>query len=155
SDPEQDIFGFVSEGVDHAGLLALCAPRPTLLGTARLDFFPIEGARESFAEAKRLYEVAGAGDRIARAEAPEKHGLTPPLPEAAYAWFGRWLLGRDDPAAGVEIGVRPRSAEELRVCADGQVNLTFRSRPLLPLALEEFRKREGPARKPLRDLLRL
>ena len=38
--------------------------------SARLDFFPIEGARESFAEAKRLYEVAGAGDRIARRRRP-------------------------------------------------------------------------------------
>ena len=36
ADPEQDIFGFVSEGIDHAGLLAMLAPRPTLLGTARL-----------------------------------------------------------------------------------------------------------------------
>ena len=93
ADPEQDIFGFVSEGIDHAGLLALCAPRPTLLGTARLDFFPIEGARESFDEAKRLYEVAGAGERIARAETPGKHGLGLPIREAVYAWFDRWLAG--------------------------------------------------------------
>ena len=41
-----------SEGIDHAGLLALMAPRPTLLGTARFDFFPIEGARETFVEAR-------------------------------------------------------------------------------------------------------
>src|SRR5262249_35814968 len=47
ADPEQDIFGFVSDGIDHAGLLALCAPRPILLGTATFDFFPIEGAKET------------------------------------------------------------------------------------------------------------
>ena len=40
ADPEQDLFGFLSEGIDHAGLLAMIAPRPTLLATARLDFFP-------------------------------------------------------------------------------------------------------------------
>lgn len=154
ADPEQDISGFVSEGIDHAGLLALCAPRPMLLGTAQFDFFPIEGARESFAEAKRLYEIAGAGDRIARAEAPEKHGLTRPLREAVYGWFDRWLSGRVDAADAREIPVAPRTAMELRVCAEGQANVTFRSRPLLPLALEEFRRREKPARKPLRDLLR-
>jgi dienelactone hydrolase len=155
SDPEQDLFGFVSEGIDHAGLLALCAPRPTLLGTARFDFFPIEGARESFDEAKKLYEVAGALDRLTRAEAPEKHGLSRPLREAVYGWFDRWLAGRDTPTAATEITVRPRRAEELRVCADGQVNVTFRSSPLLPLALEEFRRREKPVRRPLRDLLHL
>src|SRR5206468_3880854 len=49
SDPEQDIWGFVSAGIDHAGLLALLAPRPTLVASARLDFFPIEGPRASFA----------------------------------------------------------------------------------------------------------
>src|SRR5262249_56815949 len=34
ADPEQDLFGFVAEGIDHAGLLALRVPRPTLLDTA-------------------------------------------------------------------------------------------------------------------------
>ncbi len=154
SDPEQDLFGFVGEGIDHAGLLALCAPRPTLVGSARFDFFPIEGARESFAEAKRLYEVAGAGGRIEQAEAAEGHGLSLPLREAVYGWFGRWLNGRG-PLDPREIPVRPRAAEELRVCADGQAAVTFRSRPLLPLALAEFRRRDKPARKPLRDVLRL
>jgi len=154
ADPEQDIFGFVSEGIDHAGLLALRAPRPTLLGTARFDFFPIEGARESFAEAKKLYEAAGAADRIERVEAAEKHGLTQPLRNAVYTWFERWLAGRKG-AGDAEIAVEPRSPKELLVCAEGQVNLTFKSRPLLPLALEEFNKKAKPVRKTLRELLRL
>jgi pimeloyl-ACP methyl ester carboxylesterase len=145
----------VSDGIDHAGLVALRAPRPTLLGTARFDFFPIEGARESFAEAQKLYEVAGAGERIARVEAAEKHGLTLPLRKAVYEWFDRWLAGREHPGAAEEIAVEPRSATELRVCAEGQVSQTFRSRPLLSLALEEFRKQQKPAPKPLRDLLSL
>ena len=108
SDPEQDIFGFVSEGIDHAGLLAMIAPRPTLLGTARFDFFPIEGARESFAEARRLYQVAGAGDRIERVEAAEKHGLSAPLRLAVYEWFGRWLAGDKVTGRVAEVAVTPR-----------------------------------------------
>jgi hypothetical protein len=87
ADPEQDFFGFMSEGIDHAGLLALLAPRPTLVGAARLDFFPIEGTRESFEEAKRLFEISGVGDRIKRVEAEERHGLTATLRKAVYAWF--------------------------------------------------------------------
>ncbi len=155
ADPEQDIFGFVSEGIDHAGLLALRAPRPTLLGTAREDFFPIEGARESFAEAQRLFELAGAGDRIRRAEAEGKHGLSLTLRQAAYAWFDQWLSRRNERPREQEIAVEPRPAKELQVCAEGQVNLTFRSRPLLPLALTEFRKRKPAPRVSLKDLLRL
>ena len=51
-----------------------------------------------------------------------------------------------DAAPVAEIPVKPRPAQELLVCADGQVNLSFRSRPLLPLALEEFDEREEDAR---------
>ena len=155
ADPEQDIFGFVSDGIDHAGLLALCAPRPTLLCTARFDFFPIEGARETFAEAQRLYEAAGAGERVKRAEAAEKHGLTLPLRQAIYDWFDRWLAGRKGDAKAEEVMVQPRTAKELFVCSEGQVNLTLKSRPMLPLVLEEFKKKKRAPRVALRDLLRL
>jgi cephalosporin-C deacetylase-like acetyl esterase len=155
SDPEQDFFGFVSEGIDHAGLLTLMVPRPTLIGSAQFDFFPIEGARESFQEAKRLFEVAGAGERIAQAEAAEKHALSLPLRLAVYEWFERWLAGRKLEGAIKEVPVTPRPDKDLLVCADGQVNSTFQSRPLLPLAWAEFKNKAKPARKPLRELVRL
>jgi dienelactone hydrolase len=155
ADPEQDLFGFVAEGIDHAGLLALRVPRPTLLGAAQLDFFPIEGARETFAEAKRLYEVAGSGDRVALAEAAGRHGLSRPLRTAVYEWFDRWLAGRKDGVPVSEVAVRPRPDRELLVCPDGQVNVSLRSRPLLPLAWEEFERKPRVARSPLRDLLGL
>jgi len=41
SDPEQDLFGMISNGVDHPGLLLLMYPRPVLVAAAVLDFFPI------------------------------------------------------------------------------------------------------------------
>jgi cephalosporin-C deacetylase-like acetyl esterase len=157
ADPEQDVFGFVSEGIDHAGLLALRVPRPTLLATAQLDFFPIEGARESFAEAKQLYQVAGAAERMAMVEAAQKHGLSLPLREATYAFFDRWLARRKVEAPAREIVVKPRPAKDLLVCQDGQVNITFKSRHLLTLALLEFDSRPKSAhqRTPLAELLRL
>jgi cephalosporin-C deacetylase-like acetyl esterase len=157
SDPEQDIFGFVVEGIDHAGLLALRVPRPTLLATAQFDFFPIEGARESFAEAKKLYQVADAAERVAMVEAAQKHGLTLPLRKAIYAFFDRWLAGRKVEPEASEIAVKPRAPEDLLVCKDGQVNVTFPSRHLLTLALDEFDRRKKPERDrvPLAELLRL
>lgn len=153
SDPEQDIPGFVSEGIDHAGLLALCAPRPTLIGTATLDFFPIEGARESFAEARKLYAISDAADRVAMVESQGKHGLSRTLREAVYAWFGRWLAGRQDPEFARELPFKPRPDAEIQVCERGQVGLSLRSRPLLPLAFEEFQRRPRSPRRPLGELL--
>lgn len=157
ADPEQDPFGFVSEGIDHAGLLALRVPRPTLLAAAQFDFFPIEGARESFAEANKLYQVAGAAERMAMVEAAEKHGLSLPLRKATYAFFDRWLAGRAGEPETIEIAVKPRPAKELLVCQDEQVNVAFRSRHLLTRVLEEFDRRPQPARErlPLAELLRL
>jgi dienelactone hydrolase len=157
ADPEQDIFGFVGDGIDHAGLLALRVPRPTLLATAQFDFFPIEGARESFAEVRKLYQVAGAAERVTKVEAAERHGLSLPLRKAIYAFFDRWLAGRKIEGEASEVAVKPRPARDLLVCTDGQVNGALRSRHLLTLALEEFDRRKQPARKriPLTELLRL
>src|SRR5947208_9346164 len=138
ADPEQDVANFVSEGIDHAGLLALRVPRPTLLATAQFDFFPIEGARESFAEAKHLYRLAGAAERVAMVEAAEKHGLSLPLRKAIYPFFDRWLAGRTVATEASEIAVKPRPATDLLVCKGEQVNVTFQSRHLLTLALDEF-----------------
>lgn len=155
ADPEQDIFGFVSEGIDHAGLLALRAPRPTLIGAAIRDFFPIEGTRESFDEVKRLYEAAKVPDRFAKVEADTGHALSITQRQAIYGWFDRWLLERKE-LREEEFKVTPRPAKELLVCADGQVNVTYKSRPLLPLALELFQKRKDkPAKVPLKALLGL
>ena len=50
-------------------------------GHGPLRFLPDRrGPRDRSHEAKRLYEVAGAGDRIERVEAAERHGLTLPAP---------------------------------------------------------------------------
>src|SRR5262249_24809813 len=104
---------------------------------------------------RHLYEVAGAPDRIAMAEAPGRHGLSEPLRTAVYSWFDRWLAGRKDAAAVSEIPVTPRPDAELLVCEDGQANISLRSRPFLPMAWEQFDRAPKPARVPLVDLLRL
>ena len=153
ADPEQDIFGFVSADIDHAGLLALRAPRPTLVGAALEDFFPIEGARESFAEARRLFEVAGTADRIALAEAPGRHGLSLTLRNAVLRWFDRWLAGGKGDESIVEAPVEPRPAADLQVTESGQVNVSLQSRPLLPLAWEQFRAQPIAQRLPLREIV--
>ncbi len=154
SDPEQDLLGFVSAGVDHAGLLALIAPCPLLLGTAEFDFFPIEGARQTHLEAARLYAACDQAERIKRVEVPEKHSFNRPLREATYAFFERWLMdGKGEAVAEVAEAARP--ASDLLVGPRGQVSLDFHSRPLLELAWQQLGRKPPASPRPLREILKL
>jgi pimeloyl-ACP methyl ester carboxylesterase len=73
SDPEQDLFGTLSKNVGYTGLLLLMYPRPVMIASAVLDFYPIEGARKSFRETQRVYERLNHADRIAMAEGYHGH----------------------------------------------------------------------------------
>ena len=55
SDPEQDLYGMISNHVDHAGLLLMMYPRPVMVAAAVLDFFPIEGTRSTVRELTKIY----------------------------------------------------------------------------------------------------
>jgi Acetyl xylan esterase (AXE1) len=90
SDPEQDLYGMISNGVDHVGLLMLMYPRPVMVASAVLDFFPIEGARKTFREAQGFYEKFGHGDRIAMVEGYHKHEYSAENQEAALDFLDRF-----------------------------------------------------------------
>jgi hypothetical protein len=90
SDPEQDLAGMISNGVDHSGLLLLMYPRPVMVASAVLDFFPIEGARKSFREAQRLYERLGHAERIAMTEGYHGHQFSDENQKAALDFLDRF-----------------------------------------------------------------
>ena len=73
SDPEQDLYGMISKGVDHPGLLLMMYPRPVFVAAAVLDFFPIEGTHKSVREVTILYAKFGHQDRIAMQEGYHEH----------------------------------------------------------------------------------
>jgi len=87
SDPEQDLFGMISNGVDHPGLLLLMYPRPVLVAAATLDFFPIEGTHKTFREVRDMYERFHHGDRIALAESYNAHQFSPENQESAIGFL--------------------------------------------------------------------
>src|SRR5262249_47131989 len=88
-----------------------------------------------------------------RAEADAGHGLSLTLRQAAYVWFDKWLAGRTEAPREAEIPVTPRTTKELLVCAGGQVNVTFHSKPLLAMVVEEFRRKKKPPPVTLKELL--
>ena len=90
SDPEQDLAGFISKGVDHAGLLLLVYPRAVMVATATLDFFPIQGAHKSFAEVSAFYQRFGHADRLAFAESYNEHQYSLQNQESALSFLDRF-----------------------------------------------------------------
>ena len=131
SDPEQDLFGLISEGVDHAGMLLAMYPRAVMVATATLDFFPVEGAHKSYAEVSSFYKRFGHGDRIEFAESYNRHEYSLKNQEAALSFLDRF---NQMPVRHGLPPVTPFSEAELRVTKSGQVSVDYpESRTLLQL----------------------
>jgi cephalosporin-C deacetylase-like acetyl esterase len=122
-DAEQTFPLWLQEGLDYPDYLYAFAPKPYLLLSAIRDFFPIAGARETFAEAERVYSAIGEREKVGMFEADDGHGYNMSRRLAAYDWFGRWLKGaRDtDPEPQIEMA----TPEELRCTATGQVSTSL------------------------------
>jgi dienelactone hydrolase len=77
---------------DFTQVIALCAPRPLLLGNSDADdIFPVEGYLRPAATARRIYELYGAGDKFDLLETKGPHKDTPELRAGAFHWMNRWL----------------------------------------------------------------
>jgi dienelactone hydrolase len=122
SDPEQDLYGTVSSGVDHAGLLLLVYPRPLFIAAAVLDFFPIEGTRKTFREVSGLYRRFDNGEKIDMVEGYHKHQFSVENQEAAINFMDRFnqLPKREELPPVKELGEK-----ELWSTKKGQVMLEF------------------------------
>jgi dienelactone hydrolase len=89
---------------DFAQVIALCAPRPVLLGnTDADDIFPVPGYKRPAEKARRVYELLGTGDRFALMEAPGPHHDLPELRKGEYRWMNRWLKGDNGDVTDPEL----------------------------------------------------
>ncbi len=118
-DGEQTFPGFLSEGLNMADFAELFAPKPWLIVSTIQDFFPLEGARQFYEEAKRWYRLYAAEDRVQWHVGPGGHGTPQPSREAIYAWFEKWL--RNGPGYAEEPAMKSPSPDSLLVTATGQV----------------------------------
>lgn len=141
-DAEQTVAGFLASGLGLADFALAFAPRPFLFLTATRDFFPIAGARATFEETRRVYELLGARDRVDFFEHDDIHGWWTPRREATYRWFERWLNHREDSGREGEFDIEPDSA--LWCTPTGQVATSFGGETVhsLNLALAERLARE-------------
>ncbi|MGI8782192.1 MAG: alpha/beta hydrolase [Acidobacteriota bacterium] len=122
-DAEQNLPPWIGDRLDHADFVYAFSPKPYLILSAIRDFFSISGARATHAEAKRVYQVFGAPEKLSMVEADDGHGYSKPRRMAAYRWFGRWLKGADDQAPEPEVVIA--TEEELSCTDSGQVATEF------------------------------
>ena len=134
SDPEQDLYGFISKGVDHAGLLLMMYPRPVMVATVALDFFPVQGGHKSYEEARAFYARFGHADRIGFAESYNPHQYSLKNQESALNFLDRFN-GR--PVQHGLPAVTPFNEADLLVTKSGQVSVDYpNAQPLLHFIAE-------------------
>ncbi|MBQ3387973.1 MAG: hypothetical protein IJG60_02020 [Thermoguttaceae bacterium] len=94
-DAEQNIFGQLGFGMDHADYIIMRAPNPTLLNTKTGDFFDIHDTWTAYRDALRIYSRQEHSERLSIIEIEGEHGYCPEILDATVSWFLRWLAGRD------------------------------------------------------------
>ena len=119
-DAEQVFPRFLADGLDFGDFPLTFAPRPFQISAAIRDFFPIAGARATYAEAKRTYEVVDAPSRVGYFEFDDEHGWSLPRREATYRWMTKWLLGKDEAVS--EPVHKTEAPAALNVTRTGQIH---------------------------------
>ena len=122
SDPEQDLYGMISNGMDHPGLLLMMYPRPVFVAAAVLDFFPIEGTHKTFREVEYLYSRFHYADRIGMTESYNGHQFSDQNQEAALEFMDRF---NDLPAQRKLAPVVELEGKTLQSTRTGQSMLDF------------------------------
>lgn len=141
SDPEQDLYGMVSEGVDHPGLLLLMYPRPVFVAAAVLDFFPIEGTHKTVREVSDLYARFGHADRISMREGYHDHQFSVENQEAAIGFLNHF---NGLPAGGSLPPVKELDEKTLQCTRSGQVMLDYENaRSLMDLIRDYYQENKA------------
>jgi dienelactone hydrolase len=118
-DAEQNIYGQLEFGMDHADYLMMRAPTPILICAATGDFFDITGVWNSFRYAKRLYTRMEFAERIELLENDAGHNYNRLQRQGVVRWMARWLLKRDEPI--IEPEIKLLEDDELQCAPGGQV----------------------------------
>ncbi len=122
-DAEQDFPGFLSAGLDFGDFMIAFAPKPVTMLTGIRDFFPIDGARQTYAEVKRVFEAIDAPGQAGYFEYDDEHGWHKPRREATYRWLTKFLQGKDD--EGIEPPIKPEPESNLNATSTGQVSTSL------------------------------
>ena len=124
-DAEQNFPRGIQLGLDHADLLEVRAPKPTLMITTTRDMFSIQGARDTYQETKLAYKAFGKEENMMMVEDNAGHQSTLKNREAMYAFFQKHL---DNPGDSKDEEVVIFPVEELYVTETGQLSTSVGSK---------------------------
>ena len=105
-DAEQNVFGQLAFGLNHAGMCLLRAPLPVCPSINEGDGFPYNGAIETFEVVREVYRRLGAADKFTFVDASLEHGWTESGRVYGIRWIDKWLNGRPGPWAADPVDVR-------------------------------------------------
>ncbi len=133
-DAEQNFYHGIAEGIDHLDLLLARAPKPTMMITTTRDYFSIQGARETYARARRAWEAMGADESVSMAEDDSPHASTMKNREAMYAFFQKYL---GMPGSSMDEEVEVLAPADIRVTATGQVVTSYEGKTIFEIIRED------------------
>jgi cephalosporin-C deacetylase-like acetyl esterase len=144
---EQSIPFFLPEGLDFGDWVQLAAPRPFAIVSTTDDFFPFEGARRTYGEARRIYGLYGAEDRLQWITAKGTHCALGPILPDILEFFSR-RLKLDETERPQFVRVWPEHPDELLCTPTGQVSTSLGGE-----TIHSINKKRGntmlPAKRPL------
>ncbi len=130
-DAETVLLNALPQGITFQDLLIVRAPKPSLMTfVSRDQYLSIQGAREAFTEAKKVYSAFGQPDLLDFIEDDSKHWLTPKIRNGIYSFFLKHF-NLDVPASEVKVDIL--SEKELWVTPTGQVSTSFGSKLVFDL----------------------
>jgi len=127
---EQNLYKMIAAGLDHADFIEVRAPKPTMMVTTTRDFFSIQGAREAYTEAGRIYQALDAEEKLMMVEDDTVHRSTRKNREAIYAFFQKYL---ENPGSPEDMDVEVLPPEELWVTKTGQVVTSLKGQSVFSL----------------------
>ncbi len=125
-DAEQTLPRFTAEGLDFADWVELAAPRPYAIVAFEKDFFPIGGAKWTFAEARRIYALYGIESNLQLIHGQGGHCNLGPVTDQLMAFLMSHLFPGETAVKRFQQR-RLKNSDRLTVTPTGQVSTSLNS----------------------------
>ena len=137
-DAETIFIHGLARGITFEDLLEVRAPKPTLMTfVSRDQYLALQGARDAFKEAKKVYTAFGKEDNLELVEDDSKHAMTPKIRLAMYSFFQKHF---NVPGNSAEEKTDLASSAELMVTSTGQLSTSKGGKMIFDLNKSESEK---------------